>query len=435
MNYQYVIAHRRLLASEPISYLYRGVRGLSRYLLVIALVCTASTAAHAKMATDDPKAYGIVYGATLDPDSGHAHVTITLTQHRQLVRSIEFTMPSDRYLNIGPKSRVEIDGDKVTWRPLKKGSKFEFDFVVDHRRKNGDADARMTDTWALLKLDHLFPPARARVVKGAYSNASLKLKAPKGWLIETQYGRAAGTELDASNPDRRHDRPLGWLIAGKLGTRRDFVEDREILVASPLGNGLQANEVLSFVLWTMPSLLEIFPDYPDRLLIVSGSKDMWRGGLSGVNSLYLHPERPLISGNRTSPMLHEMFHVASRLHGKDGGDWIIEGLAEYYSLTILFRSGGISDFRYDGAFDKLAEWSENTTCEATDRAQGLLTARAALVMRSLDREIREKSGGDASLDTLVQMLVKANKSVTNADFRAAAEQLIGGPATALKDCP
>jgi hypothetical protein len=435
VNYQYGIAHHLLATPGPISYLRRGVRRLSRYLLAIALVCGASTAAYAKEATDTPKAYGIEYGATLDPDSGHAHVTITLTQPRQLVRSIEFTMPSDRYLNIGPKSRVEIDGDKVTWRPLKKGSKFEFDFVVDHRRKNGDADARMTKTWALLKLDHLFPPARARVVKGAYSNASLKLKAPEGWVIETQYGRGVGTELDASNPDRRHDRPLGWLIAGELGVRRDFVEDREIIVASPLANGLQANDVMSFILWTMPSLLEIFPDYPERLLIVSGAKDMWRGGLSGVGSLYLHPDRPLISGNRTSPMLHEMFHVASGLHGKDGADWIIEGLAEYYSLTLLYRSGGISEFRYHGAFDTLAKWSANSSCEATDRSQGQLTARATLVMRALDREIREKSGGDASLDTVVQILVKANKSVTNEDFRAAVESLVDGPVAALSNCP
>jgi hypothetical protein len=435
VNFKCVTQHHRLSTPGPARYFRCGVRGLKRYLLVIALVCATGTAAHAREGTDTPKAYAIVYGATLDPDSGHAHVTIKLTQPRQLVRSIAFSMPSDRYLNIGPKSRVEIVGDKVTWRPLKKGSEFEFDFVVDHRRKNGDADARMTDTWALLKLDHLFPPARARVVKGAYANASLKLKAPKGWAIETPYGRAAGTELDASNPDRRHDRPLGWLIAGKLGVRRDTVEDRIISVASPLGSGLQANDVLSFILWTMPSLLEIFPDYPDRLLIVSGSNDMWRGGLSGVGSLYLHPDRPLISGNRTSPMLHEMFHVASRLHGKDGGDWIVEGLAEYYSLTLLLRSGGISERRYDEAFDSLARWSAKTACTATDRSQGQLTARAALVMRSLDREIREKSGGDASLDTLVQLLVKANKSVTNGDFRAAAESLIDGPAAALSECP
>lgn len=162
---------------------------------------------------------------------------------------------------------------------------------------------------------------------------------------------------------------------------------------------------------------------------------MWRGGLSGVGSLYLHSSRPLISGNRTSPMLHELFHVASGLHGETGSDWIVEGLAEYYSLELLKRAGGISERRYKESLDVLARWGADTQCVATDRSQGKQTARAVLVMRNLDVEIRTASRDKASLDTLVQTLVRANRAVTNADFRAAAEKLIKGPAKALAGCP
>jgi hypothetical protein len=406
-----------------------------RVYCVLALLVAPGALAAAQAAPDPAKVYQITYAATLDPKSGLAHATLTLKQPRRLVRGIELVMPGDRYRNIRPTSRIEVNGDIVTWRPLKEGGELKFDFVIDHKRPNGVQDARIEDTWALLKLDSLFPRASARVVKGATSQATLQLAAPKGWAIETPYGRGAGRVLDVSNPHRLFDRPLGWLLAGKLGVRRDNVGERVIRVASPLGTQPRANDVLAFVRWTLPSLLKIFPDFPPLLLIVSGADDMWRGGLSGAGSLYLHSSRPLISGNRTSPMLHELFHVASGLHGKGGSDWIIEGLAEFYSIELLQRAGGISEQRYQRSLETVARWSANTQCVATDRSQGKQTARAVVVMRKLDAEIRAASRGKASLDTLVQMLVSANRPVTNADFRAAAEKLINGPAKALADCP
>ena len=83
----------------------------------------------------------------------------------------------------------------------------------------------------------------------------------------------------------------------------------------------------------------------------------------------------------------------------------------------------------------LEQWGADTQCAATDRSQGKQTARAVLVLHKLDTEIRAASRDKASLDTLVQQLVRANKSVTNADFRAAAEKLTKGPAKALAGCP
>jgi predicted metalloprotease with PDZ domain len=56
-------------------------------------------------------------------------------------------------------------------------------------------------------------------------------------------------------------------------------------------------------------------------------------------------------------------------------------------------------------------------------------------MRALDTEIRAASKGKASIDTLVQKLVSTSRSVSNADFRAAAIHLTKGPAKALAGCP
>ena len=405
-----------------------------------AFICATLLTAYASSATakndaDATKVYQMFYSATLDPKTGQAHASVTLKQHRQLVRSIEFVMPKDRYLNIRPISRIEINGDRVIWKPLQKGDTLYFDFVIDHQRSNRKMDARITSTWALLKLDYLFPSAKSRVVKGATSKTTLTLNAPKQWSIETPYGGGAGQIFEVDNTRRNFDSPRGWVIAGELGVRRENKDGRHITVAAPLGSGLQANDVLAFLRWTMPSLVELFPDTPQRLLIVSGSQDMWRGGLSGVGSLYLHSDRPLISGNRTSPLLHELFHVASGLHSKVGADWIIEGLAEYYSLTLLLRSDGISKVRYDKSFERLAQWSADTPCIATDRSKGKQTARGALVMRALDAEIRRNTHEKASLDTLVQKLVQANEDLTNSSFRAAVMEITGAPVRALASCP
>ncbi len=386
-------------------------------------------------AVETDKTYEVTFAATIDPVAKLAHATITVRQPRRLLRSIELHMPAARYVNVRPAARIERNGDTVTWRPLKLGGVLRYDFVIDHLRDNGAPDSRITEKWALFKLDHLFPRARARMVKGATSNATLALVAPKSWAIETPYGRGAGAVLDVVDPQRRFDRPRGWMIAGELGVRRDSVGERIISVASPRGTAIHRNDVLVFLRWTFPSLIEMFPDFPQRLLIVAAPPGMWRGGLSGVGSLYLNHDRAMISGNRTSPVLHELVHVASGLHGGEGADWIVEGLAEYYGMVILLRSGGISERRFGEALASLSKWAANTRCVATDRSQGPQTARAVLVMRALDAQIRAATDNQESLDALTLQLVRAGVPVTNAEFHARAEQLMGGPVAALADCP
>jgi predicted metalloprotease with PDZ domain len=418
--------------ASTISLRRKLLRGACGCVLFLAGFIASATAAED---VDPTKVYKIVYGATLDPKTGLANVTVTIEQPRSLLRSLELVMPSKRYLNIRASSDIEVDGDRITWRPNKKGGELKFDFVIANKRSNGAEDSRIDDTWALLKLDKLFPPASARVVKGASSKAVLELVAPKGWVIETPYGRVADDELAVTDPDRLFDSPAGWMIAGKLGVRRDDVGERIVRVASPLGSNPRAADVLTFVRFNLPALIEVFPDFPQYLLIVSGSQDMWRGGLSGRGSLYMHPSRPLVSGNRTSPMLHELVHIASRFYAQAGADWIVEGIAEYYSIELLLRTGGISQARYNESFKTLEQWSAGVKCLATDRSQGKQTARAVLVMRALDTEIRAASKGKASLDTLVQKLMSNGRAISNADFRAAATQLTNSQAKALAGCP
>lgn len=404
------------------------------FLAGLCLCATLFSSAAAAQAIEDDQ-YQVAHHARLDPESGTAQVTLRITQPRHLVRSVTFTMPRERFRNIRSDSPLDHLDDQVTWRPDSSGGQLQYDVVIERTRKNGAADSRITESWALLKLDHLFPAASARTLKGAHSNTTLVLSAPPGWSIETPYGSGAGRTFDIDDAQRRFDQPRGWMMAGELGIRRDKIGEHHVSVASPLGSGFRANDTLAFLRWNLPGLIELFPGLPDRLLVVSGSRDMWRGGISGKASFYLHPERPLISGNRTSTLLHELFHVGSRLTAIEGADWIVEGLAEYYSLLLLYRSGGISEYRLLRSLQTLASWGEGVECVATDRSQGQRTAAAVSVMWALDEEIRASSNNSSSLDTLVRQLVAAGRTVSHAQFRAGAQRLVGGPVKALEGCP
>ena len=179
----------------------------------------------------------------------------------------------------------------------------------------------------------------------------------------------AGT-IRIDNPDRRLDLPSGWIVMGHLGVRREQIAGMQVAVAGPVDHSIRRLDTLALLNWTMPELARIVPELPPRLTVVSAGEPMWRGGLSAPLSLFLHADRPLISENATSTLLHEIMHMALGLDSEDDYDWIIEGLAEYYSLQLLARSGTISAARYAMAEEDLAEWAREATalCRPLDRS-------------------------------------------------------------------
>jgi predicted metalloprotease with PDZ domain len=173
------------------------------------------------------------------------------------------------------------------------------------------------------------------------------------------------------------------------------------------------------------------PDFPKRLTVIGAGDPMWRGGLSGPRSLFIHADRPLISENATSTLLHEIMHIALGSGADEGMDWLVEGLAEYYSLAVLHRSGTISDRRYAAAMRKQAEWgsSVNELCESV--SSGAITARAVTVLGDLDSEIRTMSHGRKSLDDVLVALATSENIITLVDFSAIVRQITGSDADAL----
>jgi hypothetical protein len=247
--------------------------------------------------------------------------------------------------------------------------------------------------------------------------------------VVTQYRDDSTIRID--NPERRLDLPSGWIVMGELGVRREQIAGMRVAVAGPVGHSIRRLDTLALLHWTLPELARIVPELPPRLTIVSAGDPMWRGGLSAPQSLFLHAARPLISENATSTLLHEIMHMALGLDSADGFDWIVEGLAEYYSLQLLSRSGTISASRYAAAQEHLAAWARNATSLCGDPSTGPRTALAVGVLTRLDAEIARETEGAASLDDLTRNLLARGERLDLAGLTAAATTVVGHKPDAL----
>ncbi|MDZ7668550.1 MAG: hypothetical protein U5Q16_03710 [Gammaproteobacteria bacterium] len=388
------------------------------------LLSAASCLPGLLLAAETARDYDLAYQATFQPDTGCAQARITVRQESSRLRLLDFNAPSSRYSEFSGDGEITRQGRRVLWQVPAEGGEIRYRVRVKSQR-SGDPDARMTADWAVARLDDLFPPARSRSRRGTSSRASLTLAGPEGWSFETPYGPVDGT-VDFDTAGRRLDRPLGWLAAGDLGIRRSTIAGRRVAIAGPRDQGFRRMDLLAFLHWTLPELVAIAPSLPRRVLIVGAGRDMWRGGLSGPGSLYLHPDRPLLSGNATSPVLHELMHVAMTQPPADGDDWIVEGVAEYYGLVILLRSGGISGDRFERALDWHRDWAQQENGRLAHPSTGPDTARAVLLFRDLQLEL---AAAGECLDPVVAELLQG--SISRERLAGLLEARLGRPSAVL----
>ena len=382
-----------------------------------------------------PMRYRLNYEARFIPDTGSVDVKLTVRQPRHLLREVRFSFDPERYRDFSGSGELEVEGNEVRWRPPVTGGHLAFSLALDHQRKGGGFDSVMRESWAVFRGDDLFPPATVTSVKGSSSIARLRLSGPDDWSFISAYPRDEKSPewFQVEWDDRRFDRPVGWMSAGRQGVRWTKIAGRRVGVAGPTGQGVRHLDLLAFLRWNLPELVEVFPHFPARLLLVSAGDPMWRGGLSGPQSMFLHADRPLISGNGTSTLLHELVHVAQAFRAARDDDWIVEGIAEYYTLELMQRSGTISAGRRDLGFQKLEEWAERIKSLEGKRSTGARTAKGVTVMRALDVELRARSKGKHSLDDVARTLAENGAPVSIERLRRASEKLAGGPLEALSD--
>jgi hypothetical protein len=401
---------------------------LIRLLPIVAVMftsaCGVRTSESAEAEPTASRVYQLEYIITPDPQAGGAWVEMKLAQSTNLLREVNMRAPAERISHPDGDGEYSLVDERLIWKPPPRGGSLRWFAAIDHQRESGSYDAHITADWAIFRAEDVIPQAATRTLRGATSETTLSFDLPSGWSSLSEYfGREHSYAV--RNTNRRFDRPAGWIILGDIGVRYDRVAGVRVNVAAPTNHGMRRTDILALLNWTLPEVLRIVPEFPKRLTIVGAGDPMWRGGLSGPRSLFVHADRPLISENATSTLLHEVMHIALGGAADDGMDWIVEGLAEYYSLAVLHRSGTISDKRFGDALRKQSEWGATAGDLCAPRSSGAVTARAVSIMRALDGEIRAGSDGRKSLDDVVAALAASDQSITLAGFSAIARQFTG----------
>jgi len=401
---------------------------LIRRLLLSVVLLSLSTPLWAKKVDLD-------YRVKFLPDSDQAQVSLTLEDGEPVI-SLAFNLGEE-----GLYSDFKADGqwtqdtpEQGIWKPAKGKSTLNYRVKINHERSAGRFDARMTEDWALLRGDDLVPPVKLRQQDKTELVSRLQFDLPKDWKsVETGWPRVGKNRFRIDNSQRKFDRPTGWIVAGKIGTRRAKLGETDVAISAPVGEGMRRMDVMTLLTFIWPHAQEVFPRDPAKLLIVGAGDPMWRGGLSAANSYYMHSDRPLVSENGTSSLVHELVHVFSRIRARDRSDWITEGLAEYYAIELMRRAGGLSEERYQKIREQLIGWSKPVKSLRTNNSSGPVTARAVLLLQELDREIRQATKGTTqprSLDDVTRGLMRLDKASTK-DFIEISENVMGGASKVL----
>ena len=409
------------------------LRRMATLSCALALAAQGPAAAAAQKGSPSVKQsiYKIEYVVTPQPTAGGALVELRLRQPTHLLREMNMRAPAEWINRVTGDGSVTWSEDRIHWEPPAKGGVLRWFANINHQRDGGGFDSYIDSDYAVFRADDVFPAATTRTLKGAYSDTSLSFDLPRNWSSATQY-YGERDRYPIRNDERRFDRPTGWIALGRIGVRNETIDGVRVKVVGPVGHSVRRMDMLALLRWTLPEVARVFTDFPDRLTIVSAGDPMWRGGLSGPASLFLHAERPMISENATSTLVHEMVHVGFGKKAAPGADWIVEGIAELYSLDTLRRSGTISQRRFETAMKKIAERGARVDSLCSDSSRGAMTARAVVVLHELDRELRKEAQPSANLDDVVNLLLQTDDNVSVESIRGAAQSLLGKPAAALR---
>jgi len=386
--------------------------------------------AESKLPTS-PLTYSVEYQLSVNLKEQGLDVQISI-EPADLVHSLRFTNTNLRFQHLKANGKLVETGQLVHWTPGKGKSTLAYFVPINHAKNKEQFDAYMTSTWALFRGDDVIPTVITDYEDNTESRSIMTIKLPQGWKSETAWPKS---KLDKThntyvidNPERKFDRPFGWILLGDIGSRRAKVSGTSLVVAAPKKSGVRRMDALTFFSFVWPQVKKTFGTVPEKLLIAGAPDPMWRGGLSAPNSLYLHADRPMVSENGTSPLFHEITHLITRISGvvtaTTNDDWIAEGLAEYYSFELLYKAHGISKLRKKKILNKLAVWGKDIKHLRLSKSSGPVTARAVVLMAELDEEIKLITQGRSSLDEVTRQLMKRRK-VSLDDLQEIVQDIIG----------
>ncbi len=395
------------------------------YALLLALLSLGACGVSDSADRDNEHEYSAHFTIAPEPATSSVRIELRVRQPKALLRELSFPIDSS-FTEIRGDGQVTADSDQVRWMPPPRGGSLSWRATVYSERGDDEFDAYLGPEWGVFRFEDVIPRARTRTLRGAVSVTTMDFDLPAGWSAVSEYA-ATSTPIAVDRAGRRFDEPAGWVAVGKLGVRRESIAGTRVAIAGPEGQRVRRLDMLALLNWALPELRAVLPDALPRLTIISAAEPMWRGGLSAPASLFLHADRPLISENATSALLHEVMHVALGIRARKGFDWIVEGLAEYYSIELLRRGRAITPQRAKTALQWQADWGQRAESLCGRESSAATTARAVTILAALDSELRDKS--DGSLDDVLPLI--AGNPVDLDVLTGAAARVLGSPPDAL----
>lgn len=335
------------------------------------------------------------------------------------IRTLRLQFSPDRLDHFQGSGTVEPSAGGMRWTPGGPYGHLTYRVRLNHIRPPSPRyDSYATPEWIVTRARDLFPRiAMTYEVVGSTrprSRARLIFRLPQGWHSATSYPEAGPNAYRLTQTGAKLDRPRGWLALGTFALHRQEIAGIMVSVASLPGSALSADALFRFFGVTLPGLRTLLQAPPQTVLIVSAPDPMWHGGISADHSFFMHAKRPLRTPDKTSPYLHEMFHVLQPYQPAADADWIEEGLAEFYSLELQRRAGLVDTAAYARAlayFERFGQWHVDLTQQQDNAATN---NSAPLVMYALDQHIQHATAGRKRLDDVVTRLAEERGRVDTA---------------------
>jgi hypothetical protein len=353
------------------------------------------------------------------------------------VKALRLRFPADRIKRVHGSGKFHPFDGGLLWEPGGPYAHLTYRVKINHvRGQHGRFDSYATRNWVLSRAHDLFPRINIRCYPGApraKSRARLIFRLPRGWHSAAALPAVGPDTYRLDEPGKILDRPRGWFALGKCMIDRQEIAEIMVQLARMPGSTVQPSDLFRFLTTTLPALKKLLLAGPETLLLVSAPDPMWHGGLSGDHSFYMHAGRPLRTPDKTSPWLHEMFHVLQPYKPAPDADWIEEGLAEFYSLELQRRAGLVDDAAYAralGYFERFGLWNVDLTQQQDNAATN---NSAPLVMYALDQRIQHATAGKRRLDDVVTQLAKEGGQVNTARFLSTVNLVSGNNFTKFFD--
>lgn len=343
------------------------------------------------------------------------------------VAQLRLAFPADRFGGFAGTGILQPRADGVLWEPGGPYAHLTYHVELNHARgRQQRFDSYAGDSWIVTRARDLFPRIGIEYRPGSTaspkSRARLVFRLPRGWRSAAPLPAVGPGAYALSQPGNTLDRPRGWFMLGQFNLDRQEIDQVMVEIARVPGTGLAPQKLFDFLDHTLPALRKLLAAAPATILVVNAPDPMWHGGISGEHSFFMHSGRPLRTPDKTSPYLHELFHVLQPYKADADADWIEEGLAEFYSLELQRRAGLIDAAAYAralGYFERYGLWNVDFTQQHDNAATN---NSAPLVMYAIDQRIQRATAGKKRLDDVVLDLARAGGDVSTARFLHAVNQ-------------